>query len=49
MHTATELRAEVGPVSRALERLGARADDFALWRDLLAEPIVADEEGDADY
>ncbi len=44
-----ELRAEVGPVSRALERLDAGPGAFDLWRELLAEPIVSDDEADADY
>jgi hypothetical protein len=44
-----ELRTEIGPVSRALERLGAGADALALWRDLVGEPIVTDEEVDAGY
>lgn len=44
-----ELRAEVGPVSRALELLGAGGEALALWRDLVGEPIVTDEEVDAGY
>jgi hypothetical protein len=43
------LRSEVGAVSRALQRLGAGKDAFDLWRDLLEEPIVSDEETDEDY
>ncbi|HVR29117.1 MAG TPA: hypothetical protein VMS86_06225 [Thermoanaerobaculia bacterium] len=44
-----ELRTETGPVSVALQRLGASKEAFDLWRDLLAEPIVSDEETDEDY
>ena len=47
--TRPELRSEVGAVSRALALLDAGTEALAQWRDLLAEPIVSDEEADANY
>jgi hypothetical protein len=43
-----ELRSETGPVGEALERVGDSAAR-EVWRSLLREPVVSDEEVDEGY
>jgi hypothetical protein len=44
-----ELRTEGGAVATMLDRLGAGADDFQAWRDLIASPIVSDADADEGF
>ena len=44
-----ELRSEAGPVAASIERTGGGDEVVRAWRELLAEPMVADESEDQGY
>jgi hypothetical protein len=44
-----ELRSEAGPVAASIERTGGGDEVVRAWRELLAEPMVADESEDEGY